>query len=227
MGIQMANYNPLFFDLDGTLTDSAPGIYNSIRYALGEMKVPVPDEAELKQFIGPPLTHSFAKYCGMNEEDALEAVRLYRVYFNDKGWQENSVYPGIPESLERLKDAGFKMMVATSKPEDFAVRIVRRFGIDGYFDGVYGASMDLKRSTKTEVIEYALESLGIADTSKVLMVGDREYDVLGAARFGMDCMGVLFGFGSRKELEDAGAAMIAETPEEIAEMLLPGSESII
>ncbi len=222
----MSNYNTLFFDLDGTLTDSAPGIYNSIRYALGEMKVPVPDNAALKQFIGPPLTHSFAKYCGMDEDDALLAVKLYRVYFNDKGWQENSVYPGIPESLERLKEAGFKMMVATSKPEDFAVRIVRRFGIDGFFDGVYGASMDLKRSTKTEVIEYALNSLDITDTSNVLMIGDREYDVLGAARFGMDCMGVLFGFGSRQELEAAGAVMIAEKPEEIAEMLLQGGKGI-
>ncbi len=137
-----------------------------------------------------------------------------------KGIFENRVYEGIPQMLGALRDNGRKLLVATSKPEEFASQILEHFQLDGYFDWVCGASMDEKRVKKGEVIAYALETAGIRDVSKAVMVGDREHDVLGAKENGMDCVGVLFGYGSRQELEAAGAVKIAGTVEELGRILL-------
>ena len=222
-------------DLDGTLTDSRPGIFGAIRYALKEMGEPIPPESVMQHFIGPPLLDSFAKYCDLTGERGQEALRLYRVYYVRQGELENSVYDGVFEMLDRLKAAGKKLVIATSKPEEMAERITRHFGLRPYFDILAGATMDESRSHKTDVIRYALEvcrasaeaegnevndSDGISDTSGIVMVGDREHDCNGAAMFGIDCIGVLYGYGSREELENAGAAYIAETPAEVADIIL-------
>lgn len=205
----------ILFDLDGTLTESAPGIINSIRYTLDKLGLrPMTDE-ELKRFVGPPLIESFTRYCGLSHEEAAHAVDVYREYFSEKGLFENAVYPGIPECLGALKSAGKKLAVATSKPQVFCERIIKHFGIDGYFDAVVGIPLDREDMTKAEVIKSAMELLG-AVPEETVMVGDRDYDVLGARENGIPCIGVLYGYGSREELSAAGAVGICETVADIA-----------
>lgn len=208
------SYQAVLFDLDGTVTDSAPGITNSAAYALEKFGIHVEDKDTLRPFIGPPLLDSFARFYGFTAEQSRQAVVYYREYYRDRGIYENAVYDGMEELLQSLRAAG-KILLATSKPEQFAIQILEHFHIAEYFDVIAGATMDETRTDKADVIAYALEKAGIADPSAAVMVGDREYDVLGAKAFGMDCIGVLYGFGSRAELEQAGARYLAETVEEI------------
>ena len=206
-------YQAVFFDLDGTLTDSAPGIIHSIKYALSKYGVEK-DEASLRLFIGPPLIHSFQEQCGFDHEKAAEAVVFYREYFTAGGMFENSVYPGIKELLVQLKAAGRKVFVATSKPEPFAVQILEHFGLATLFDRICGAAMDETRTKKTQVLAYALEECGI-DPKTAVMIGDRKDDIEAAFALGLSHIGVLYGYGSREELVAAGANVFAKTPEEI------------
>ena len=215
-------YQYILFDLDGTITESAPGILNSVRYALKKMGFSIRDEEELLQFIGPPLVDSMNKYYGMNEEQAEQAVVFYREYFSQKGMFENSVYEGIEESLKILSESGKKLAIATSKPKVYSVRIVEHFGLADKFEKICGASMDKSRNEKAGVIRYTLEMLGIPDEEKasVLMVGDRRHDIIGAKQNGLDSMGVLYGYGNRNELEEAGADYIAESAMDVAKIIL-------
>ncbi|MFW5651251.1 MAG: HAD family hydrolase [Acetivibrio ethanolgignens] len=210
----------LFFDLDGTLTDSSEGITKGVMYSLAKFGIQEERMEELLKFIGPPLRDSFMKYYGFSEEEAKKAVIYYREYYQNTGLFENKVYPGMEDVLIALKQAGKKLVVATSKPEEYARRILERFGLYDYFDYIAGAGMDGSRTKKAEVIEYALESCDITDKEEVLMIGDREQDVFGAAQVGIRCMGVLYGFGSRQELELAGAAYIAESVADIERLIL-------
>ena len=207
------------FDLDGTLTDSGPGITRSVAHALRGLGLPAMTEAQLRRFIGPPLKWSFQHYCGLDEEGCREGLRLYREYFTAGGMFENSVYPGIPEALETLRRSGLRLAVATSKPELFSRQILEHFGLGGYFEAVCGAAMDESRTEKAEVIRYALETLSLSPED-CLMVGDREHDVLGARACGIPCIGVLWGYGSLEELTAAGAAALAETPEALTALVL-------
>lgn len=216
----MKKYTTILFDLDGTLTDSAEGIINCVKYALEKMDRPIPPQSVLIKFVGPPLYESFERFCGMTAEDAKEAVRIYRVRYADIGLFENRVYDGVPEMLERLKAAGKTLAVATSKPEVFAERILEHFGLDGYFGFIGGASIGGTRNEKHEVILYTLENLGVTDRSSVLMVGDRMHDILGAHKTQLDCLAVLYGYGSREEFEEYGADYIAETAEIAADMII-------
>lgn len=210
----------VLFDLDGTLTDPGVGITKSVQYALKSYGIDVPDLSVLYPFIGPPLKDSFMKYYGFSPEKSMEAIGRYREYFTTAGMFENVVYDGIPQMLTHLKAAGKTLLVATSKPEAFAVQILEHFHLMSYFAFVGGASMDEVRVKKSEVIEYILESVCITDRSQAVMVGDREYDVFGARQCGIDTIGVLFGYGSRKELEQAEAWKIAGTVEELEKLLL-------
>ena len=214
----MSRYKYLLFDLDGTLTDSAPGIINCLRHSLTIMGYDMPEQPE--RFLGPPLYESFAEYCGMNEEQVLEAVRIFRERYSTKGLFENSVYPDVPEMLEKLKSSGLRLMVATSKVDEYAERILERFGIADYFEFIGGARIDGTRNEKWEVIEHVLSSMSITDRASVLMIGDRKNDVAGAHKTGLKCMGILWGYGSEEELRTAGADFIAHTPQEAADMLL-------
>ena len=209
------SYEYLFFDLDGTLTDPAEGITNSVVHALKKWGIEVGDKRELYCFIGPPLSASFKKYYGFSDSEALLCVEYYREYFRDRGIFENKVYGGIPELLERLRSEGKKIVLATSKPEIFAKQILDHFDLTKYFDFVAGASMDESRNKKADVIRYAIDSLEIKDVSAVLMIGDREQDMTGARANGLDALGVLYGYGDRSELEGAGAKCVAETVEDI------------
>ena len=200
-------YQTIFFDLDGTLTDSGPGITHSVAYALNKWNIKVEDYSVLNAFVGPPLAESFAKYYNFTPEQCQKSIEYYREYYVEKGMFENSVYPGIRELAAYLKDAGRKLVVATSKPEAFAVQIMEHF-----------ASMDENRVEKADVLRYAIEAGGY-DLSGAVMVGDRENDVRGARENGLPCIGVLYGYGSREELTEAGAARIAATVEELKKCL--------
>ena len=212
------NFDTLLFDLDGTLTDSTEGIVRCLEYALERMGYDIPEDTN--KFLGPPLYRSFAEFCGMNEEQVNEAVRIFRERYSTVGLFENRVYDGVPEMLKRLRDGDKRIMVATSKPEVYAVRIFDRFGLSQFFEIVGGANINGTRNDKDEVIEYVLGKAGISDRSSVLMIGDRRQDVDGAHKTGLKCMGILWGFGSIEELTEAGADYIAETPEKAADMLL-------
>ena len=215
----MKHYDYIFFDLDGTLTDSGPGIFNAVRYALRHYGYAEPSNEELWRFVGPPLHESFQRFYGFDEAKSLEAVEVFREYYNVTGIFENSVYPGIPELLQALCAAGKTLMVATSKPQTAAERVLAHFGLRKYFRYVTGATADSSLVKKADIIAHVLSTVGVTG-SDVLMVGDREHDVLGARENGMACLGVLWGYGSREELEKAGAADIAESAEEARQMIL-------
>jgi len=212
------------FDLDGTLTDPKEGITKSVRHALNHYGIQVDDLDTLTPFIGPPLTDSYKKYYGFSDEQAWEGVLVYREYFSERGWHENKEYPGIKEMLGALKTAGRVLLVATSKPEEFARKILEHFGMAGYFDFIGGADMDETRVRKADVIRYVLEQYGL-DTSRetlarCVMVGDREHDVLGARECGMDCVGVLYGYGDRQEMDGCRPAWTADTVDDLKDLLL-------
>lgn len=219
-------YDTILFDLDGTLTDSSEGITKSIEYALNKMGVSCDDRNELKKYIGPPLTVSFSDY--FEGEDIDKAVKLYRERYSEIGWKENRVYDGVPEMLECLKKAGKRIYMATSKPEHFAKRIAEYFDFAKYFDVVCGASMDLLRYNKQQVVEYALSLAGVALDAEgkvpkdagVLMVGDRHHDVEGAGALGIKTLGVTYGFGTGEELISSGAICIVDSPDKVAELII-------
>lgn len=213
-------YQTILFDLDGTLTDPGEGITNAVAYALHKYGIEVTDRTTLYPFIGPPLKESFEGFYGFSPEQAEQAVAYYREHFRDIGIFENVVYDGAEELLAAVKAAGKKIILATSKPEEFARRILEHFGLTGYFDGVYGSCLDGTRRHKDEVIAHALADSGITDLSGVVMVGDREQDVLGAAKNNLPTIGVLYGYGSREELTTAGATHIVESVEELKQYLL-------
>ena len=205
-------YTHIFFDLDGTLTDPALGITNSFIHALKYFGREIPSYEELCKLIGPPLPYSFETILGFPKEKVMDAVAKYREYFATKGLFENSVYPDIPELLQNLKEQGKHLVVATSKPEEYSKKIIEYFGLSKYFDFVCGSLMDESRSKKAEVIAYALECCGLdeSDKNRVLMVGDRFHDIEGAKQNGLKSCCVLFGYGSRQELEEAGADYIVK-----------------
>lgn len=213
-------YKYLFFDLDGTVTDSAEGIYNSVAYALEKLGFPVEDKTTLRPFIGPPLTESFKNFCGFDEEKTKLGVQYYREYYPEKGIFENKVYDGIPELLKKLHDSGKKVILATSKPEPFAVRILEHFGIAQYFDLIVGSTFDTSRQNKADVLRYAVQTIGADEPERSLMIGDRLHDVVGAHEIGMDCAYVLFGFGSREEAAEYKAEYIIDTVDSLGEFLM-------
>lgn len=206
-------YQTILFDLDGTLTDSAPGIIHSVQYALKKYGIEAQD-SELRSFIGPPLFHSFQAQFGFDREKAVEAVAFYREYFTAGGMFENSVYPGIEEVLRQLKENGRMLAVATSKPELFSKQILEHFALTKYFDFIGGAAMDESRTKKSEVLSYVLQEMQI-DPKEAVMIGDRKDDMEAARLLGTESIGVLYGYGSKEELENAGATVFAETPQDI------------
>lgn len=212
-------YKYVLFDLDGTISDSSEGITKAVQKSLSEMGIEVADRGELRKFIGPPLAYSYSKFFGFDEEQCAEAIRRYRAYYSVRGLFENTPYPGIAELLSHIKESGRKVAVTTSKPDKFTLQILENFGFLNYFDFVAGATMDEKRGTKDEVVAYCLEQLGNPDKKDVVLVGDTRFDAEGAAKVGIDSIGVLYGFGTREELENAGATHIAETVEEILQYL--------
>lgn len=209
----------LFFDLDGTLTDPKEGITKSVAYALESFGQHVENPDDLLMFIGPPLKWSFMEYAGLSDGQADMAVEKYRERFKDTGIFENGVYEGIERMLDKLKKAGFKLVLATSKPIIFADRILKHYGIEKYFEAAFGSELDGTRTDKAEVIEYAMNRTG-AEPENTIMVGDRSHDVIGANKNNIRTIGVLFGYGNREELLEAGAYRLAENVAELEDMLI-------
>ena len=212
----------IFFDLDGTLTDPGIGITNSVMYALEKFGITVSDRSELYKFIGPPLMQSFEVYYGFGKDEAKRAVALYREYFQDRGIFENQVFDGIEELLKQLKIQGKIVGLATSKPEIYAGQILEHVGLDKYFDFISGSMMNGERTDKGEVITWAIHLLKEKQECRVediVMIGDREHDMIGAKKNQISSIGVLFGYGSREELKEAGATAVAASVSELSEML--------
>jgi phosphoglycolate phosphatase len=205
----------VFFDLDGTLTDPKPGITECIRYALSGLGRTPPPNDELTWCIGPPMPQSLGRLLDTTD-DALIArgLALYRERFGAVGLFENALYPGIPEAVAAVRAAGFATYVATSKPHVYATRIVEHFGLATLFDRVYGSELDLTRVDKADLIGYALAREGL-DPARVVMIGDREHDMIGARRNGVRAIGVTYGYGSEAELRAHGAARLAHEPGDI------------
>ena len=212
------SYQYFFMDLDGTISDPKEGITKSVAYALDYYGIKVENLDTLEKFIGPPLSDSFQEFYGFDREKSLDAVEKYREYFKDKGIFENELYPGMEQLLKTITEQGGKIVLATSKPEVFAKRILEYFHIDKYFTFAAGSTLDTTRNKKADVIRYALDTLGIAP-EEAIMIGDRKHDVIGAKENSMACIGVLFGYGDREELESAGADVIVETVEELEEKM--------
>ncbi len=208
-------YDYLFFDLDGTLTDPAEGITNSVAHALARYGIEVTDRTTLYPFVGPPLIETFMKEYAFTREQAVQGVGYFREYFNDRGIFENYVYPAIPEMLAAIASAGIPIILATSKPEPYAKQILEHFDLAKYFTFIGGSTMDETRTRKAEVIAYAMESIGLADPGRALMIGDRNYDIIGAVENHMDAAGVLWGYGSREENLEAGAKYVFASPAEL------------
>ncbi|UKI23922.1 MAG: HAD-IA family hydrolase [Anaerotruncus sp.] len=204
----MKSYSTILFDLDGTLSDSSQGIINSSIYALEKYDVNDYDMPLLRKFLGPPLHESFEKFMGFDKEKSLQAVKLYREYFSSKGLFENEIYGGVSDLLQNLKENGKALIVATSKPQLFTDRIMEHFNLAKYFDFIAGSNMDTTRSKKAEVIEYALSECNIKDKSKVVMIGDRAEDVIGAQTVGVNSIGVEYGYGTFDELKKMPAQHI-------------------
>ena len=217
---RFADADPILFDLDGTLTESGPGIISSVRYALAKMGEPALDDEQLRRFIGPPLLDSFRDFCGFDPAEVTVAIAAYREYYATDGQYENSVYDGIPELLTSLREAGRTLAVATSKAEVFAASILDHFALTEYFTTVVGSELDGRRTAKADIITEALARLDRPTTGTV-MIGDRSHDVRGAVAVGVGSIGVLWGYGDDEELTAAGADALAATPAELLGQLTP------
>lgn len=213
------DYEYVFFDLDGTLTDSAEGIINSAKLALEIIGIEE-DEQVLYSFIGPPLKYSFEQYIGIDEELGKKALKAYRERYEVLGWKENKLYDGIYDLVKDLKKAGKKIALASAKPEPYCKKILEYFDLMPFFEFVGGATFDGKREDKADIIAYSLKNIGNPDKNKVIMVGDRNYDIIGAHKMGIEAVGVYYGYAVKGELEEADADYIAETVSDLYDILL-------
>lgn len=215
-------YRYILFDLDGTLTDSREGIVRCVRETIAECGGAPLEEGTLLRFIGPPLQDSFIRFCGFSPERAKEAVERFRLRYEPVGQYENRAAPGMAELMGRLKEKGYVLALASSKPENLCVSICARFGFAPHLSALVGSPPDGDWE-KEDVIRETMRQLGLTadDASRVLMVGDRKFDVLGAAACGVDCAGVeFFGYAPEGELEEAGAVAVTSTPEELEAFIL-------
>lgn len=212
----------ILFDLDGTITDSSEGIINCVIYALGKMGYDIPAYEELYRYIGPPLYKGFQEIAGMEYEEALEAASIYRKKYSVTGIFENRPYDGIEEVLKALKENGKITGLATSKPEEYAIRILRHFNLTRYFDMITGGAIDGSHNDKEIIIEESISRFGLSvkDKSNIIMIGDRKYDIIGAKECGIASAGVCYGFARKGELEEAGADYIINTASGITGLLL-------
>ena len=215
----MKYYDYILFDLDGTLTDSKPGIIECIAYALEKENVPYTNPI-LDKMVGPPFRVSMHDFLGLEMPEIEKLIGIYRGVYEEYGYKNCKVFEGVEQMLSALKNAGKVLGVATSKPIKFTQMIMRDFDLGKYFDYVAGASSDASKEAKSDVIQGALENLGVKDKSKVLMVGDRLYDIEGAHMQGIDCAAVLYGYGSKEEFEEYKAEYILAAPDDVVKLVL-------
>jgi len=211
--------NIILFDLDGTLTDPKVGITRSVQYALRHFDINVENPDDLCKFIGPPLRDSFKEFYGFDDDSAEIATEKYRERFRTTGIYENEIYDGMEDLLRKLKSSGKTLIVATSKPTDFAKIVLEHFNVDKYFSFISGSEMNGERTDKAEVLKYAFEKCNIHDMSSCIMIGDRKFDIIGAKSVGISSIGVLYGYGGKEELMEADADYLAEDIRELETIL--------
>lgn len=216
----MKKYPYILFDLDGMMVNTDEGVFNCVKYALEKLGYPQPDGDTLKKYMGPPLKYSFVNFSGLSAEESEKALVLYRERYSKTGLFEGYVFDGIPELLEGLRGRGVMLGTATSKPEEFAVKILEKFGIAKYFHHITGATFDDSRSHKDQVVEEAIRRFGSPCRDDVLLIGDRKYDTEGAHKVGIRCCGVYMECAEPYEHENAGADHIAHGIKELTQMLL-------
>ncbi|MBQ8589866.1 MAG: HAD hydrolase-like protein [Firmicutes bacterium] len=215
----MKKYDTILFDLDGTLTDSGLGIANAVLYALDKYGIPQGD-VDSSQFVGPPLRESFKRFYGFSDEKAEEAVTIAREYYTATGVFENTPYEGVYEMLDALKASGKRLLMATAKPDLYTDMVVDKFDLRKYFEYFGTATMDGSRVHKDVIIKMVLDDCDVTDVEHAIMIGDRGSDITGASAYGLDSIGVLYGYGTREELEKAGATYLAETTADVVKLLL-------
>lgn len=211
----MNNFKYILFDLDGTLIDSGKGIIKAVKYALKKYGIDETNETLLRTFVGPPLNQQFAECYGFSAEKSMEAVKFFREYYETKGILENEMYAGIDKVLQKLKEQGKFLMVATSKPEKFAHNILAQHDLEKYFDFIGGSLTDGSRVTKIQVLDYVLKTNRIKNLQEVLMIGDTKFDMLGAKHFNLASLAVTYGYGTEEELLAAEPDFTADVPDEI------------
>ena len=211
-------YTVALFDMDGTINKTDPGVINGFRHALRQFGMEFPD-TDVRQFMGPSIEYSFEHFCSLDPERIPEAVKHYREYYSATGIHECELYPGLRELFARLKAEGVTLLTASSKPEKFVRIILDNFDIAKYFDYAAGGRPELGLSDKIDVIEHALHEAGVTDRPRCLMIGDRKYDIEGGRMAKIDTCGILWGYGDRPELEEAGADWIAATPKEVGDII--------
>jgi phosphoglycolate phosphatase len=216
----MDKYKIILFDLDGTLSDPKEGIAKSVQYALRNMGIVEPDIDKLECFIGPPLQVSFEDYYDFNEESTQKAINFFRDRFKRKGMFENELYSNIPLLLKSLKEQGFTLVVATSKPTVFAEKILNYFNIDLYFELIVGSNLDGTRASKTEIIQYILDKYNNHILGDFIMIGDRKHDIIGANNTGIDSIAVTYGYGSLQELSHSKPTYIVDTVGQLKDILM-------
>ncbi len=216
----MKDYKYILFDLDGTISDPKIGITKSVAFALNHFQIETEKLSSLCKFIGPPLKDSFIEHYGFSNKDADLAVAKYREYYAVRGIYENTIYTGIEELLQKLNTRHKVLIVATSKPIVYATKILEHFQLLQYFDFVSGSELNGERTKKSEVIEYALKQNNIDDLSSVVMIGDREHDINGAVKVGIDSIGILYGYGNKDEFERAGASFIVGSVKDLEYFLI-------
>ena len=209
----------VLFDLDGTITDPKEGITKSVAYSLKKFGIVVNDLDTLCKFIGPPLNVSYEEFYGFSHEQAMEAVDEYRVYYSDKGIFECKLYEGIKELVEHLHNEGKKVILATSKPQEFAIQLLEHFEIIKYFDIVAGSELNGNRVEKAAVIKYAIDQIEEFDPKEAIMVGDRKFDYIGSSKFNIPCVLIGYGYGEMKELEECKPFAIKKTVSELEKFL--------
>jgi len=209
----------LLFDLDGTLTDNFEGIANCIRYALTLLDLPHPDHDALRACIGPPLRETLPRFLGSNDAATIErAIALYRERFSELGWRENAVYAGVPDMLAAAALASPRVYLCTTKPQVYAEKIIAHFGLAGFLEGIYGTSLDGRFDDKADLMAHLLARENL-EGGQCLMIGDRRNDMRAAQRNGARAIGVLWGYGSRSELMEAGAETLLAAPADFSRAL--------
>lgn len=216
----MRKYDAVLWDLDGTISASGEGVRKCIRLMLAEMGKPCPDLSDFSVFIGPPLTQTFSRLCGLTDEEVARALPIYRRFYDIHGTKANSLYDGVEKALAALQKNGVKMAICTSKNERLARDVIDLLGIGGYLDAICGSRDDGTRKEKPDLIPYALHSLGDIPKERAVMIGDTCFDTKGAITVGVDFIGVTYGYGRRDLMEEAGATIFAATPEELLTYLI-------
>lgn len=216
----MNKYTTILLDLDGTISDPEIGITQSIQYALRKMGREESDIEKLRSFIGPPLHVSFAEHYNFDQEDVAKAIEFYRERFIEKGMFENELYSDMPDLLKALKEQAMTLVVATSKPTVFAKEILQYFKINHFFEHIVGSNLDGTRTSKTEIIQYILGQYKTRELKEFIMIGDREYDLIGANNIGVDAIGVSYGFGSYDELNAYHPKYIVDSVKQLKNILI-------